>query len=85
MRLLWVLLASASLLSAGEPVVARDWTKNPVVFQIDTTADLFAVGDAHSDYIHLVRALGAAGIIAGRPAQPDQALWRAGRAVLISV
>jgi len=42
------------------------------------------VGDAHSDYTHLVRALDAAGIIAGRPDRPEQVGWRAGRAVLIS-
>ncbi len=82
MRLL--LLTLASLLSAGAPAIVRDWTKNPVVTQIDTTADLFAVGDAHSDYVHLVRALDAAEVIAGRPEQPEDAHWRAGRAVLIS-
>jgi hypothetical protein len=84
MRLLVVLSQLAWLLSAADPAVVRDWTKNPVVVQIDTTADLFAVGDAHSDYVHLVRALDAAGIIAGRPEDPEQARWRAGRAVLIS-
>jgi hypothetical protein len=83
-RLLVALLSVVSLLSAGGPAVVRDWTKNPAVVQIDTTADLFAAGDAHSDYVHLVRALDAAGIIAGRPEQPEQAHWRAGRAVLIS-
>jgi len=84
MRLLVALFTLASLLSAGGPAVVRDWTKNPVVVQIDTTADLFVVGDAHSDYVHLVRALDGAGIIAGRPEQPEQARWRARRAVLIS-
>jgi hypothetical protein len=84
MRLLIVVFTLASLLSAGGPAIVRDWEKNPVVTQIDTTADLFAVGDAHSDYVHLVRALDAAGIIAGRPDQPEQVRWRAGRAVLIS-
>ena len=84
MRLLVVLIILASLLSADGPAVVRDWTRNPAVVQIDTTADLFAVGDAHSDYVHLVRALDAAGIVAGRPDQPEDARWRAGRAVLVS-
>ena len=84
MRLLVVLFQLAWFLAAGGPTVVRDWTKNPVVVQIDTTADLFAVGDAHSDYVHLARALDAAGIIAGRPEDPEQARWRAGRAVLVS-
>jgi hypothetical protein len=83
-RLPVAFFALASLLFAADAAVVRDWTKNPVVVQIDTNADLFAVGDAHSDYIHLVRALGAAGIITGKPEQPEQARWRAGRAVLIS-
>lgn len=76
--------ALASLLSAGGPAVVRDWTANPVVTQIDTTSDIFAVGDAHSDYVHLVRALDAAGVIAGRPARPEEVHWNAGRAVLVS-
>jgi hypothetical protein len=84
MRLLLVLITLVSLLSAGQSAVVRDWAKNPVVTQIDTTADLFAVGDAHSDYVHLVRALDAAGVIAGRPDHPEQVRWHAGRAVLIS-
>ena len=84
MRFLVALFIVASLLSAAGLAVVRDWTQNPAVVQIDTTADLFVAGDAHSDYIHLARALGAAGIIAGRPEQPEQVRWRAGRAVLIS-
>src|SRR5580704_19387053 len=79
-----VFFAFASLLSAAGPAVIRDWTTNPVVTQIDTTADIYAVGDAHSDYVHLVRALDAAGVIAGRPARPEEAHWNAGRAVLVS-
>jgi len=69
---------------AGSSAVVRDWTKNPVIVQIDTTADLFAVGDAHSDFVHLTRALNAAGIIAGRAERPEKVRWRAGRAVLVS-
>jgi len=84
MRLSAAIVALAFLLSAGGPAVVRDWTENPVVVQIDTTADLFAVGDAHSDYVHLVRALDTAGIIAGKPDQPELVRWHAGRAVLIS-
>jgi hypothetical protein len=83
-RRLAALFTLASLLSAGGPAVVRDWTKDPVVVEVDTTADLFAVGDAHSDYIHLRRALDAAGIVAGTPEKPEQARWRAGRAILIS-
>lgn len=84
MRLLAAIFALASLLTAANPAVVRDWEKNPVVVQIDTTADIFAVGDAHSDYVRLTRALDAAGIIAGRPDRPEQARWRAGRAILVS-
>jgi hypothetical protein len=84
LRLVAAFLTLASLLAAGGPAVVRDWTANPAVVQIDTTADLYAVGDAHSDYVRLTRALDAAGIIAGRPEHPEQAQWRAGRAVLVS-
>jgi hypothetical protein len=84
MKLLVGMLALVSMVDGDRPAIVRDWTENPVVVQIDTTADLFAVGDAHSDYAHLARALDAAGIIAGRPARPEQARWNAGRSVLVS-
>jgi hypothetical protein len=84
LRLFAAIFALSSLLTAGNSAVVRDWEKNPVIVQIDTTADIFAVGDAHSDYVRLTRALDAAGIIAGRPDRPEQARWRAGRAILVS-
>ena len=84
MRLIAAAFTVASLLAAGGPAVVRDWTKNPVVIQIDTTADVYAIGDAHSDYVRLTRALAAAGLIAGQPERPEQARWRGGSAVLVS-
>jgi hypothetical protein len=69
---------------AAETVSNQFARKNPAVIQIDTTSDLFAVGDVQSDYVHLVRALDAAEIIAGKPEHPEQVRWRGGRAVLIS-
>ena len=84
MKRLVALFILASLVSAGSPAVVRDWVKNPAGHPIDTTADLFAVGDAHSDYVHLLRALDAAEIIAGSPEHPEQVRWRGGRSILIS-
>jgi hypothetical protein len=84
MRTFCAFLTAASLLLAGGPVVVRDWAKNPVVTQVDTSGDIFAIGDAHSDYVRVVRALDAAGVIDGRPDRPDQARWKAGNAVLVS-
>jgi calcineurin-like phosphoesterase family protein len=63
--------------------IDRDWVKNPAVVQIDTSADIFAIGDAHSDYARLAAAMHAAGLIAGVPQQPEDVKWSAGSAVLV--
>jgi len=57
MRLRVALANIVWLLSAAGPGDVRDWTKNPALVQIDTAANLFAVGDAHGDYARLARAL----------------------------
>jgi hypothetical protein len=63
--------------------IDRDWVKNPAVVQIDTLADVFAIGDAHSDYARLAAAMHAAGLIAGVPKEPEAVKWSAGSAVLV--
>jgi len=63
--------------------VDRDWGKHPAIVQLDTSAEIFAVGDAHGDYVRLARAMNAAGLIEGTPEKPEDVKWRAGNAVLI--
>jgi hypothetical protein len=65
------------------PAQARDWKKHPAIVEIDTTADIYAVGDPHSDFERLAGVLAAAHLIAPLPAQPDQAVWTGGNAVLV--
>jgi hypothetical protein len=62
---------------------ARDWTKSPAVVEVDTTHDIYAVGDPHGDYDRLVTVLAAAKVIAPDPASPEKAQWTAGKAVLV--
>lgn len=61
----------------------RDWARYPAVVQLDTSGDIFAIGDAHSDYVRLVSAMNGAGLIDGAPAGPGDVAWRAGHAVLV--
>lgn len=68
--ILITLLASAAL--------ARDWSKYTAVVVIDRAAVIYAVGDAHSDFVRLSAALRGAGII-----DKDEN-WLAGNAVLVS-
>ncbi len=42
---------------------ARDWKKFPAVVEIDTTSDIIAVGDPHSDVERLSGVLTAAGVL----------------------
>ena len=71
------------LIASAGPAVDRDWLRNPAVVQVDTSSDIFAIGDAHSDYARLAAAMNAAGLIAGVPKQPNDVKWSGGRAVLV--
>jgi hypothetical protein len=57
---------------------ARDWNLYPAVVQIDTAADVYAVGDVHADPQRLSALLAGAGLI-----DPHDAHWTAGPAVLV--
>lgn len=80
-RFLWLLTATACLAGA---VSARDWKTYPAVVQIDHADEIFAIGDAHSDFIRLARAMAAAGIIEKAVSDPMDARWHAGHAVLVT-
>lgn len=70
----------AALLSFSAAASARDWVKYPAVTQIESADEIFAIGDAHSDFARLARVMAGAGIIDG----PDTAHWRGGHAVLVT-
>lgn len=73
-----LLLCIGTWSSPAGSKVARDWTKYPAIVQIDTSEDIFAIGDVHGDYDRLVRLLRTAGILGS--GTPD---WIAGKAVLV--
>ncbi|HWE49938.1 MAG TPA: metallophosphoesterase [Bryobacteraceae bacterium] len=56
----------------------RDWVLNPAIVQLDTPEDIYAIGDAHSDYNRLKKALRGAGLT------DEAGHWTGGHAVLIS-
>jgi len=70
---------AAALFSFPDAGSARDWVKYPAVVQIDHSDEIFAIGDAHSDFKRLARVMAAAGII-----EPETTHWRAGHAVLVT-
>ena len=77
-------LLGAVLVCAPPAAAAdRDWAKYPAVVQLNTEDDIYAIGDAHSDYSRLVAAMNGAGLIDGAPARPEEVAWRAGGAVLV--
>jgi hypothetical protein len=79
-RLFFLAVFFAGIASAAD----RDWVKHPAVVHFDTHADIFAIGDAHSDYTRLALAMHAAGLIAGIPKKPEDVEWNAGSAVLVT-
>lgn len=63
--------------------IQRDWARHPAIVEINTAEDIFVVGDVHGDYDRLVKVLAAAGIIAGKPAEPEAVDWRGHKAVVV--
>ncbi len=80
-----LLLLAASIAAGAETAqrVGRDWQKFPAAVQIDTSSDIYAVGDIHGDYGRLAALLAGAGVITGLPASPDRPAWSAGASVLV--
>jgi hypothetical protein len=76
---IFVLIAAFS----AQCKLQRDWTKYPAIVQVDTSQDVYAVGDPHADYDRFTGVLTGAGIIAGKPAQPGQVQWKLGKAVMV--
>jgi hypothetical protein len=81
--LLAVSCAAAFVLCAA-PADTRDWAEFPAVVQIERADEIFAIGDAHSDFKRLARAMAAAQIIESQVDNPEDAKWRAGHAVLVT-
>ncbi|MBI5478396.1 MAG: metallophosphoesterase [Deltaproteobacteria bacterium] len=61
---------------------ARDWAASPPVVEVDTTEDVYALGDVHGDYDRMLALLAGAGLVEPLT-QPADARWRAGAAVLV--
>ena len=83
MRSILTFFIALSLAGPARPA-DRDWVKYPAVVQFDTSAEIFAIGDAHSDYTRLALAMHAAGLIAGVPKQPENVQWNGGNSVLVT-
>ncbi len=81
-RLLFLVVAGESAGAADKPA-GREWNKYPAVVEIDTTHDVYAVGDVHGDYERLVTLLVAAKVISADPGPPEKVQWRAGKALLV--
>lgn len=83
MSCLLPLIAPSILLAFAAAAPPRDWKQAPAIIQLDTQADVFAMGDVHGDYQRLVELLAGAGVIGGIPAAPDHPVWTGGHAVLV--
>jgi hypothetical protein len=72
-------LVLASVMPAvwAQSKVARDWERNPAVAQVDTRADVLAIGDVHGDYDRLAKLLAAARVI------DKEKHWSGGRSVVV--
>jgi hypothetical protein len=69
---------AAILATAQLHASPRDWQKNPAIIELETQEDIYAIGDAHSDYNRLRKALHGAGLT------DESGHWIAGHAVLVS-
>jgi hypothetical protein len=80
---LFACFLGCSFQSSAASAADRDWVRYPAVVHLDTDSEIFAIGDAHSDYSRLALAMNAAGLIASVPKKPEDAQWSAGNAVLV--
>jgi hypothetical protein len=62
---------------------SRDWTNDPAVVQLDTSEDIFAIGDPHGDRERLANVLAAARLIDRAPIAPVELKWAGGRSILV--
>jgi hypothetical protein len=77
-------LALAVCGSAAECAAAsRDWKKDPAIIQVDTSEDVFAIGDAHGDPRRLAGVLVGAKLIDGPPPAWDQVKWTGGKSIVV--
>jgi hypothetical protein len=67
----------------ASPNPVSKFASNPAVIQVDTTNDIFAVGDAHADPGRLAGVLVKAGIISAVPSTPSAVTWTAGPSVVV--
>jgi hypothetical protein len=77
------LFLCGTLVSGLGQKVSRDWARYPAVAKTESSEDIFVVGDVHGDYERLLRVLNAAHIIEGKPSEPKDVVWTAGKAVLV--
>jgi hypothetical protein len=67
------------------------WKPNPAIVQLDTSEEIFAIGDPHGDPNRLATVLAAAGLIEGMSLEPcpkrlkdrPTVTWKGGRKVLV--
>lgn len=76
---------SFGLTFAQSAVAGREWAVNPIIAQVDTSEDIFVIGDVHGDYSRAVKVLEAAKITDNKPDHPENIRWKAGKSVLVFV
>jgi len=61
----------------------RDWKAHPAIVQVDTTEDVFAIGDPHGDWERLGMVLTAAKLAGAVPTSPGDVKWTGGKSVVV--
>jgi hypothetical protein len=79
----WALALSVCAGIVDGAAASRDWTKNPAIVQLDTSEDVFAIGDPHGDPKRLAGALAGAKLIGDAASPPDRVKWTGGKSVLV--
>src|SRR5262252_7399525 len=79
----WALALSVCVGDTESLAARRDWKTHPVVVEVDTSEDIFAIGDPHGDPQRLAAALAGADLIADASAPPDKVKWTGGKSILV--
>jgi hypothetical protein len=61
----------------------RDWRRDPVIVELETSEDIFAIGDPHGDPAQLLAVLASSGLVDTGRAARGEAKWSGGPSVLV--
>jgi Calcineurin-like phosphoesterase len=75
--------ASDDMNAEAASVPKRNWVTHPAIVEVDDADEVYALSDVHGHYEAFAELLANNGLIASAPANPKDAKWSGGKAILV--